>query len=387
MKSFRLTLALAACISSAAIAGVPIGTGTSQVCRNNQPCVWSGTKTFTSPIIVQLNTDGGTLPAIFGGAGLQVVGSDGTKARIQLNAFNNGVSSDNSAVSLVTARGTMLAPAALHSGDVYAALSGWGYDGGAYQHCGDINIIADENWSDAGPFNSGTRIEFSTCVDGSQSSIVRGTIGGSGGLVWGSPTGGDKGAGTINAVALYQNNVAIPVLAANTWPAAQIFQKANTSPAGNTGSGTMLPMGVVHTITASAGTGTGTSEQTLHSYSLPANSLDAAGRNLRVNACFKHAANTDSVTSKLYFGSEVVSDGGVAISGSITCLQMVVLKTGSSAQNVIQSGRANASLLADAYTAATETDTAPILIRATGTDGTSAAGDDTLVSFTVEYMN
>jgi hypothetical protein len=177
---------------------------------------------------------------------------------------------------------------------------------------------------------------------------------------------------------------------ANTYSAAQVFQKANTNPAGNTGSGTFLPMGVVFSITASAATLTGTGEQTLGTYTLPANSLDVAGRNLRINACFKHAANSNTATSRLYFGAEVITDGGVASSGTVTCEWMTVLKTGSNTQNVVAGGvkgGISPALLAQLYTAAGETDTAGIVIKATGQDTTSSANDDTLVSFTVEYMN
>ena len=41
----------------------------------------------------------------------------------------------------------------------------------------------------------------------STSNIERGTIESNGGLVWGSPTGASKGAGTINAVGVYDDNV------------------------------------------------------------------------------------------------------------------------------------------------------------------------------------
>jgi hypothetical protein len=37
--------------------------------------------------------------------------------------------------------------------------------------------------------------------------VIAGVINRSGGMTWGSPTGGDKGAGTINATALYDDNV------------------------------------------------------------------------------------------------------------------------------------------------------------------------------------
>ncbi len=39
--------------------------------------------------------------------------------------------------------------------------------------------------------------------------VARGNAASDGGLVWGSPTGGSKGPGTINATALYVNGVAV----------------------------------------------------------------------------------------------------------------------------------------------------------------------------------
>lgn len=45
----------------------------------------------------------------------------------------------------------------------------------------------------------------------------RGNIGTSGGLTWGSATGGDKGAGTINASAYYDDGVLLAVNPARTW--------------------------------------------------------------------------------------------------------------------------------------------------------------------------
>jgi hypothetical protein len=148
--------------------------------------------------------------------------------------------------------------------------------------------------------------------------------------------------------------------------------------------------GLKHSITASIATATGTGEQILDSYSLPANSLDNAGRNYRIEACYLHAANTNTVTSRLYFGSEVISDTGVSTTGSVSCMWIAVLKTGSNTQNVIAGGTKGAVSpvnLGTNYTAATETDSSTITIKATIQDGTSSAADGTLILFTVKALN
>jgi hypothetical protein len=152
-------------------------------------------------------------------------------------------------------------------------------------------------------------------------------------------------------------------------------------------SGTLHPEGIIYSITATQSTGFGTSEQTLASYSLPANSLDATGRNMRITAIFKHAANADTVTNKLYFGSEAMTDGGGSAANTVSMLSLYVLKTGSNAQNVSIFGQRGTVTVNPTVTAASETDSSAITIKATATDGTNSAGDGNLIAFFVEYLN
>ena len=149
------------------------------------------------------------------------------------------------------------------------------------------------------------------------------------------------------------------------------------------------PMGVIYTITAPVGTGTGTGAQTLGTYSLPANALDAVGRKLRISATFSTAANTHAKTCTLNFGAAPVqiSTGSMTTSSQTASLGMVVTKTGSNTQTVTATGLVATTPLANAITAATETDTGALTIAAICTDGTSAANDATLQDFFVEYMN
>ena len=164
-------------------------------------------------------------------------------------------------------------------------------------------------------------------------------------------------------------------------------QKQPAMAAGATGTGTFPPEGALFSITAAATTGSGSSEQTLSSYSLPANSLDSTGRNIRVSACFLHAADTNTVTSKIYFGSETIGDGGTTTSGGVSCLFLQVTKTGSSQQSVTGYGFKPTAVAPAIFTAATESDTSAITIKATGTDASGTSGDDKLVNFVVEYLN
>jgi hypothetical protein len=147
------------------------------------------------------------------------------------------------------------------------------------------------------------------------------------------------------------------------------------------------PMGLIYSITTPVGTGTGTGAQTLGTYSLPASALDAAGRKVRITAMFTTAANTHNKTCTLNFGSESVTTPTMATSAETATLSMTATKTGSSTQTVWGNGIANVTPIAASFTAATETDTAAIVITAICTDGTSAANDAVLEDFFVEYMN
>lgn len=155
----------------------------------------------------------------------------------------------------------------------------------------------------------------------------------------------------------------------------------------------MRPAGLLTnaTLVAAVAAGTGTSEQVLATYSLPAGALDATGRRLKIRASFVTAANTQNKTCKLYFGTVSISTGVVTTSAAAPWLELTVTKSGSSTQLVSGHGCGGTTgivpvALGGAGTA-TEADTAAIVIKATGTDGTSSAGDITIVDFCVEYDN
>lgn len=105
----------------------------------------------------------------------------------------------------VRGRGTQSSPSAVQSGDVIGNFAGYGYYDTSNVTLGLLlSFKANENWSGT---NKGSRMEFYTISDAATSTTLRATI--HEGLQMGSPTGGDKGAGTINTAAdIYQNNTA-----------------------------------------------------------------------------------------------------------------------------------------------------------------------------------
>lgn len=152
----------------------------------------------------------------------------------------------------------------------------------------------------------------------------------------------------------------------------------------------LMPQGVVYALPAPAATAGGTAEQTLGTYSLPANALDVVGRTVRVTASFKHGANTNNVTPKLYLGTPALATAVNATSGGAAAvISVTAMKTGASAQSYHAWGIGGALgvVPVTAVGTATDTDTAPIVIKATCTDGTDSAGDCILETMLVEYLN
>lgn len=123
---------------------------------------------------------------------------------------------------------------------------------------------------------------------------------------------------------------------------------------------------------------TGTSEQTLMSYTLPASVLTENGQALKIRAYGVTAGNTNNKTFKLYFGSEVIATPAAATNAKNWWLELEVYRTGLSAQSVFGRGTVDTTSVTPYNTTGTETETSGIVIKATGTGGTSGA--DCIVS-------
>lgn len=152
------------------------------------------------------------------------------------------------------------------------------------------------------------------------------------------------------------------------------------------GGGSLNPNGNIFSFFGSVGNGADTTEDTLKTFSLPANALDAVGRAIYIYAWGSYANNTNTKAAKLYFGSETVA----AATGNNVgwALEMVVGKSGANAQQI------NGQLVTGTTHGGTttqsgaETDTAAITIKVTGQDSTSAnANAIVLNGLYINYMN
>ena len=155
--------------------------------------------------------------------------------------------------------------------------------------------------------------------------------------------------------------------------AGQIVNQAQTATPGT-------PVTVLHVNTTSQAT-TGTSEEVLATYTLPANTLSADGKALRIQAWCTTAANTNSKTFQIRvggIGGVSVASTATATSGAALALTSTVIRTGASTQVATGSGLN--------YTTPNRNTAATIDIVVLGTTGT-AAGDLTFRALLVEALN
>lgn len=138
--------------------------------------------------------------------------------------------------------------------------------------------------------------------------------------------------------------------------------------------------------TASVATGVGTSEQTLQQYTLPGNALAVAGQSVRVTCWGTTGATANNKTMKLYFGATSVTTPTAATNAKGWKLEMIVMRRTATTQGVNAGGIVDVTPVSPANTDAAETLTAGVLIKCTGTDGTSAAADITANGMIVELI-
>lgn len=144
----------------------------------------------------------------------------------------------------------------------------------------------------------------------------------------------------------------------------------------------------LYTSTASVATGVATTEQTLGTYSLPANWLNYNGRKLVIRASFSAAANGNNKTFKCYFGSSVISSGVLTTNAKNGSCEVYVTRTGGSTQIVYGNMLVDTTAITGYVNlSSTETDTAAVTIKFTGTDGSASAADIVMNDFSVVALN
>lgn len=145
--------------------------------------------------------------------------------------------------------------------------------------------------------------------------------------------------------------------------------------------------GVLHVNTTSQAT-TGTSEEVLATYTLPANTLSASGKAIRVTAWGTSAANGNTKIVRIRFGGiGGTQTSAVTWTGSGSAWKQVteIIRTGATTQESCGQAHGNAATLIT-YAAPTQTLSGAVDIVVTATTPT-AAGDVTFKGLIVEALN
>lgn len=114
----------------------------------------------------------------------------------------------------------------------------------------------------------------------------------------------------------------------------------------------------------------GVGEDTLITYTIPANTLAKDGYNFSVTAWGTFGATANNKTIKMYFGSSVLYDtGAIAANGGSWQIISTITRTGAATQQAITSIISSNILVVNSvsYVVPTETLSGTIIIKCTGT--------------------
>lgn len=151
------------------------------------------------------------------------------------------------------------------------------------------------------------------------------------------------------------------------------------------GTGSARLVGVANANTTAV-TNSGTSEQDLMTYTLPANSFNANGRAVRVTATVT-TTGANNKTIKFYFGAAstwtpILTDP----SATTWFISLVVIRTGASAQYWAGTSTKTSSFNASSSGTLSVTDTADITVKFTATEATAGGGISQKLML-VEFLN
>lgn len=179
----------------------------------------------------------------------------------------------------------------------------------------------------------------------------------------------------------------LAVTGASTFTAAATFNGGAVVKAG-TGTGTYSPIGALSVSTTQVATGANTTETDGFSSTLPANSLSANGKGVRLRLWGTTGATGNNKTVKLYFGGTAYyTTGAVAANNKDWYLEILIVRTGASTQKIFITGHFNGTLIsASTVTTGNKDLTTDLTIKNTMTNGTAAASDITTEGAVLDFV-
>lgn len=149
----------------------------------------------------------------------------------------------------------------------------------------------------------------------------------------------------------------------------------------------MKPSGAVSVNVSASASAATASAQTLKTYSIPANSLNAAGRGIEVIAFGSKAGNAAPVDLGLTIGGVEYTMGNDTQSGVSWMMSAIYNRTGASAQVGSFGGSVGATVKAASVSTDTAIETSDIAISVTATDASAATANVTCNGLIVKFFN
>ncbi|MCH8049345.1 hypothetical protein IH979_01390 [Patescibacteria group bacterium] len=154
-----------------------------------------------------------------------------------------------------------------------------------------------------------------------------------------------------------------------------------------TGSGQAQASGKANVNTTAVGNVLG-GDDDLMTYSLPANSLSADGKGVRISAWGTSAANGNTKTVKLHFGSTVLRQvGPSALNAQDWRIEATLIRTGASTQDAVGTELVDNSSVFITHSEPAEDTTGAIIIKVSAESGSSASNDIVQEGMLIEYLN
>lgn len=228
-------------------------------------------------------------------------------------------------------------------------------------------------------------------VDHGGSGVDMSATGGTGHVVKQASAGAAFTTGTIAAanIASLTSAELRTILSDETGTGAAVF---GTSPTIAFGAGSGLVAykanGSLYRTSSATATTAVTTEETLWSQSLPASTLTTDGSALMIRAFGNFAANGNTKTIKMKFGSTSITANNVtaAPNGASWYAEMIVSRISGSSQYVFENAKVGSAAQAAQTTAASETLSGAITMSITGQNGTANASEINLFRVFVDYI-
>ena len=160
----------------------------------------------------------------------------------------------------------------------------------------------------------------------------------------------------------------------------------STFGAGKSGS-SVKPAGALSVSVSAANSAATASAQTLKTYSIPANTLDASGRGVEIRAFGTKAGNAAPVNLGLTVGGIAYTMGNDTQSGVSWLMSAVYYRSGASAQTGEFDGSVGATAKAASVSTDTAVDTSAIVVNVTATDASAASSNAVCNGLIVKMFN